>query len=182
MSVVPSTVDTLADYAEELLAAAVLALATTSSGVPPRQGVVPAPPAIDCEQVTVHIDMLGNDSVSPSSPPTQVSHQFATGLLIITTLVVTVARCVPSVKTKAGTIQVPTGPQLTAASRKINQDAWAVFNTIVTMKDRGDLFNGRCRGMYVSPAVPIESAGGYAGWQIIVRPQIDGYDGAAPPL
>lgn len=169
----PSTVTTLQEFATDLLAAAEDAVATTSGGAIEGK-ITPGEPALDCcPWLSVHVASLGAELTAPSTPATAPGHRNrAPGMLMLASLIVTVARCNPS-PTSSG--QTPTAAQLTAAALQVNEDLWAIWNEIYQRDAAGDLFNGSCPAMYLDPAVPLAPSGGCVGWTIQVRPAINGY-------
>lgn len=176
MSVVESDVTTLNAYAHELLTACEQALVTTVGGIPARSCVSPGVPPIDCEQLTVHVLTVFPEVTSPTDPGTAQGHLLTTtGMLILAGFVVTVARCVPVAKENAQFIELPTVAELNAVSAMINQDLWAIWNRVSTMNEEGTIFGGRCKALYYRAAVPLDTAGGFAGWTLQFASSIDGY-------
>jgi hypothetical protein len=171
-------VRTLSDYAAELLVACETALATTDGGFDKfRSYVSPGAPALDCcPQLTVHVGGLSLDQTSPTTPVTAPGHKLTTtGQLILATLVITVARCVPLSEENRQIITLPTPASLTAVADLIDQDIWAIWNTVANMARAGELFGGRCPALYFDPPVPLTTEGGCAGWTMSVRAAISGY-------
>lgn len=164
----------LADYAEELLALANAALATTDAGEIPRAFVAPAAPALDCcPQLTVHVQSILLENTSPTSPVTAPGHRLVTtGAVFLASLVVTVVRCIP---VSEGHSPIPTAAAQQAAALTLDTDLWAIWNAIATAKRAGTLFGGRCPALYLDPPSPQLAEGACAGWVIPIRAAIPGY-------
>lgn len=176
MTVVPSDVTTLGTYAQELLAACEDALATTVGGVPDRSFVSAGLPALDCcPQLTVHVQGVTAELTSPALP-TDAGHRVNFGMLILTRMVVTIARCAPTVEFAGDTIVPPSAAELTASALEVDQDMWAIWNKLYTIKAEGNIFNGACSALYFDGGTPLDTEGGCAGWTFEVRAAIDGYD------
>jgi hypothetical protein len=169
-----SSVTTVYDWAAELLAVAETALATTSGGVPARSYVTFAVPVLDCpEQLTVDVRMIGNDTVSPQSPRQAQGHLTQYGHLVpVATFTITATRCVPTVGQDG---LLPLVTDLQAAARLIDQDGWAIFNTLTQVIQAGSLWGGRCTTIQRLNGVPVAGQGGTAGWTFSLTPMIDGY-------
>ena len=164
--------DDLFALAEEYLDLCVVAL-EAAQGAPPRRYVSPGPPAWDCELVAVHV---GGPVVAPtSSGPGALAegHRLqATGQVNIIDLVATILRCVPVMKADGS---APVASSVTDASRVTLSDLWTIWNHIAHGRREGTLFDGKCRDVTMDPAVTLAPAGGFAGWQVSVRVQLDGY-------
>lgn len=174
MSVVPATIDELVGYSTQLLAVAVEALESTPAGCPARRLVAPSTPAIDCELVAVVVDTITTEPIQPNTPPTAVGHQFLTGYLVMAVMTITWARCTAQPVGR----RLPTAAEISAKATELNRDVWAVWNTIATRAAAGSLFQGACSPLYIEDPVPLEEAGGFAGWNLTIRARINGYSGA----
>lgn len=170
-----STVTTLYDFATELLAEAVAALATTAAGAPASQFVSYALPSLDCpEQLTVDVRAVGHDSNRPTAPGQARGHLTQYGHVTnLGTFVVTMTRCVPVVDGMNG--QLPPPAEIQAAAGVILEDGWAFWNHMTSIIKAGTLWGGRCTTIYRDPGVPVQGQGGSAGWAFSMRPVIDGY-------
>lgn len=173
-------VQTLHDYAVELLEACNEALATTPAGAIERAFVAPGTPALDCcPQLTVNVAGLGLENTSPTTPVTAPAHRLTTtGQFILASFQVTVARCVHISEDNAQAIMLPSPGELTEDAKVINADIWAMWNAVAAKVAAGELFGGRCKAIYFDPPTPLETAGGCGGWIWMLRPSIDGYIGA----
>lgn len=143
----------LPDAALETLAAATSAL----DNPPLRVGVVLDAPAIDCDQLTVHIASL--ELVLP-----QEQTPFASAAMrpraTMATFIVTLAECVPTgAKPKIERIQ--------EAALKIQTHAAAVWFALAVHD-----FGG-CRAYSLGQALPLPESGGYAGFLIPVTVQVE---------
>lgn len=166
-----SDVTTPMDFAEELLAAAVAALNTTAAGAPARQAVVPPMPVIDCEQVVVYVPGFVIESTTPGG--LAAAHKTQMGLRMnMQTLAVQVVRCVPVPDARGNP---PSAAALQTSASAILQDGWAMWNHFSVLIRTGGLFNGKCAALYVDSGVPVPAQGGFGGWTMTVRAQIDGY-------
>lgn len=140
------------DAAQEVLATATAALAEP----PANRGVVLSEPAIDCDLLTVHLGSLEmlvpeEGPLAPMSPRPRVS---------MVTLVVTLAECVAA------------GDQVDVATTEIDAlrlaaHAWAIWRALASHD-----FGG-CSAVSLGPALPLPEEGGYAGWLIPVRLQVE---------
>lgn len=169
-----NSVTTLYDFAEELLAESVLALTTTTAGSPTRAYVAASLPALDCcPQLTVHVQGLALEGTSPVSPGPVVGFRTQLGQVNLATLLVTIVRCSPQ----------PTGGDLTPPDAAANatfaatvlEDLWALWNWITNIIRDGTLFEGKCMGVYLDGATPIDDQGGCGGWTFTIRTSIQGY-------
>jgi hypothetical protein len=173
-----SDVTTLDQFAHELLTHANNALATTEAGAINRAFVSPTLPALDCcPQLTVDVRSLGVEMTAPIAPVPTAGHRVGgpQPFLILATLVITVVRCTPIVTEN----ELPSIAKMEKTSKETNQDLWAIWNAIATLKRDGQLFGGSCPALYLDPPVPLVAQGSCVGWVIQVRPAIDGYQSAA---
>lgn len=168
-----NTVSTLNEFAQELLAEAESALATTSGGVPGRSYVALQQPAFDCcPMLTVHVSGMGLENTSPVAPSPVLGHRPQMGLLNLATFVITVVRCTP--QPTGGQLTPPQVAALQVASAEVQQDLWAIWNRL-TYRFADGMFEGRCFAVYLESAIPVNEAGMCAGWLITVRTAIQGY-------
>jgi hypothetical protein len=169
-------VQTLHDYAVELLEACSEAVATTVGGPIERALVAAGSPALDCcDQLVVNVAGLSLENTSPTTPVTAPSHRLTTtGQFILAAYQVTVTRCVTVVDDDQGVL-IPTPAELTADAQKVNEDIWAIWNVVAAKCLAGELFGGRCKAVYFDPPVPLDTSGGCGGWVWLIRPSIDGY-------
>lgn len=165
------------DAASEYLEACKAALDATPYGAPPRSYVSPGVPAWDCVQVTVHVGgPTGGAMVadtSPISPSLAPGHRIVVSSEVdIVTLTATVVRCVPSMTEDA---DFPAASSLDSSSAETLSDLWAIWNYVKQQKRADALFPPRTREMVLDPAVTLPEMGGFGGWQIPIRVQLDGY-------
>ena len=116
------------------------------------------------------------ENTAPTAPVTAPGHRFAsTGMLFLSTLIVTVVRCVPIGEDNAQAFTIPAPDSLTAVALEIDEDLWAIWNTVANMAAADELFDGRCAALYFDPPVPMPTEGGCGGWTIPFRAAIGGY-------
>lgn len=159
----------LHDLAADVLKACEQILDVTN-GAPERAYVSHGLPALDCDpcdQLAVNVTNIGeapSTAADPLSPGVRKSRVNLTGLAV------TIARCYPTVDSRG---RAPTADALTAASRDLNADAWALWNGL--WRQRGDLF-AACDLVLFDGMVPISPEGGCAGWLLQIRFELGGYD------
>lgn len=151
---------------QALLDAVVGILETTAAGVPPSQFLTVARPAFDCEFVAVQLSRLTDDSTSPGGLPSKRRNVF--GNVPLPTLDIFVVRCTTPLLNG----QLPTDEAKTETALMIQEDAWALWNGLRDMQN--ELFDG-CIGAYFDYGIPIAERGGFVGWQMTIRPAVEGY-------
>jgi hypothetical protein len=165
--------------AEELLAACVESLdtiplfASDLAGAPARAFLSPGIPVWDCcEQLTVHVDGVGENATSPAGLATGRRHVH--GRINLPGLITTVTRCVPVV---GGTQMdaLPSIESMNAAARQINADGWALWNHIYNMLQQ-EVLLARCHEVYWEGLRAVAPSGGCGGWVLTLRVQLDGYE------
>jgi hypothetical protein len=134
----------------------------TLLGAPLRQATSPGPPPNDCEQITVHANVLTEANVSSWASRENLVQ-----------LVVTVYRCVPS---PLSSMKAPKVASIERAAAQTNADAWALWNHLWNMIRAGCLLR-RCRPVTMS-ARALPQQGGYGGWQLTLGAKLDGYEEA----
>ncbi len=164
----------LFDCAAEWLAACNAVLALTDAGPIDRAYVSPGPPSWDCcPQLTVHAGYVMADT-QPLAPFLMAGHRAdVTGGVIIVPLVCTVIRCCPVFEENG---DPPSGPEYEAVAAKVTADAWSILNFTWNQYRDGLLFAPACdRELFLDPGVPLQPAGGCAGFQIQVRVTLFGF-------
>jgi hypothetical protein len=165
---------------EELLEACAAAVASKPGGAITRVYVSPGAPAFDCEQITVHAGGPTIGDTMPLQPPLQPGHRLqTTGQVNLVQLTATVLRCVPTLEEDGGNVFLPDPGAMESAALFTLADVWAVCSYIKTKFNAGELFNGplgRTRELFIDPALPVPTSGGFGGWQITIRVQLDGYN------
>lgn len=159
----------LHDLAADVLEAAVEILNSENAGAPDRAYVSHGPPALDCEQITVHVTNVGEavtQTVDPLTPGVRKNRVNLTGLMV------TVVRCYPTVDERG---RPPKVDALNQAAALLNADAWALWNGLWRM--RGDLF-ADCDLVFFDGVAPIVPQGGFAGWILQTRFELGGYQPA----
>lgn len=172
-----NSVTTLYDFAVELLDESIAALNTTTAGAPERAFVGVALPALDCcPQLSVHVQGLGLDNTSPTSPATVVgSRTPRDGQVNLASFWVTIVRCTP--QPSGGDLTPPSPSALQGASLTILEDLWALWNWLTNrIRTKPGLWEGKCMATYLDSAIPLDESGGCAGWQIPIRTSIQGYN------
>lgn len=163
----------LHDLCLEYLDACALALEDTPAGPPGRQAVSTGPPPLDCEQLIVYTAGPAVADTSPLQPALAPGHRAANqGMVNLVFLVASVIRCVPGIDDYAN---FPSGDEITAAALQTNADLWAIWNHIARRKRDATLFAPKEREMFMDPAVTIAQGGGFGGWIVQIRVQLDGY-------
>lgn len=167
---------TLYGMARELLEAAAAGLATTTAGAPARQYVSIASPAYDCEQLTVH---YATAVKAPFNPAAGFGlHRIAGGSVNVVQFDVTVLRCVP---VQDGT-KPPTPAALEAAALVHGIDGWTLWNWLQSrLRDDSLWALWPCGELAMSPMIPINPQGGFAGTVISFQARVDGFDFPVPP-
>lgn len=165
-----STVDSLYQAGADLLAACVAALDLTTARAPERAYVSDGPVALDCEQVTVHFANLAQADTSPSAPVLQPARRLLGASLAVLGMVITATRCVPVVSNEG---RPPTVAAIQESALVVAQDVWALWNHLHQQIRDGSLFPG-CQGVYIDPALPINTSGGVGGWTLTVRVPMEG--------
>lgn len=163
----------LHDLCLELLDCCALALEDTPAGPPGRQIVSTGPPPWDCEQLTVFTGGPAVGDTYPLQPALSPGHRAANqGMVNLIVLVVTVIRCVPVIDEYGG---LPSADEITAAAAQTNADLWAIWNHVARRKRDATLFAPKEREMFMDPAVTLTTNGGFGGWNIQLRVELDGY-------
>lgn len=177
---VASTVDTLYDLAAELLGFCAAALDTLPAGAPARQYVAIGPPALDCEQLTVHVFQVGEATTSPLTPALErFERAVKTPRVNLVFMVVTIARdCYPG-PTGKNANRPPEPADLNAAARTISADGWLLWNVLPAALRAGELW-GSCNLTGWEPLQPIPPSGLIAGWTFPLQVKIDGFAPALP--
>lgn len=167
----------LFDLCVEYLDAAAAGVATTDAGALNRVYVSPGVPAFDCEQLTVHAGGPAEGDTLPLQPPVQPGFRdLGVGSLHLINLTATVVRCIANPQGKQPVI--PTAAQLHASAKKVNDDVWAIWNYVRAKHRAGQIFtrpDGQGRPLIFDPAVAVATSGGFAGFQVQIRVQLDGY-------
>jgi hypothetical protein len=170
MSVVPSTVETLSDYADQVLTVAFNSLNTTTAGAPDRVYVAPAPPAFDCcPMLSVVVASLQEDNTSPVVPSPVVARRTHFGNIIIVDYQIWAIRCAPVMDGD----NLPTPAQIAASALEVQEDGWALWNGFRHAILNEEIFE-HCLGAYFDGGLPIAEQGGCVGWLFSIRASIPG--------
>jgi hypothetical protein len=171
MSIVPSTVDTLSQYAETLLGICEDALATTDAGAPSNVYMDASIPALDCcPELCVVALPLGEDTTSPLAPTPETALRTTFGNVILATYAIFATRCA-AVPQKNG--QPPTPAEKSAVARMVQQDGWALWNGVRHAVANGEIFD-TCTGVYFDGVRILNAQGGCVGVIMTVRAMIPG--------
>lgn len=171
MTITPSDVHTLGDYASDLLTVSIAALATTDSGAPVEAFVSAiAPPTFDCcPMLAVAVTGLAEAPTKPGSPAESVARRTTYGNIILAGYGIWALRCAPTVDGR----QLPTMAQKVASADEVEQDGWALWNGIRHAVANGELFE-TCTGVHFDGGQPITEQGGCVGWVFRLRAMIPG--------
>jgi hypothetical protein len=167
--------------AQELLAAAAVALEDAPAGPITRKLISQSAPVFDCApQLSVHAGGPSIADTYPLQPPLQPMQRIVTaGLVDLVVMTITVTRCVSTLGEEGQDILLPTPEALTADSEACYGDLWAIWNHLVKEHREGNLFQSlsKRREFALEPAQPLNNGGGVGGWEIPVRFQLPGYGG-----
>lgn len=168
----PSTVDSLGVMLEDLLTAAVAALATTGKGAPELQYLSPGLPIEDfgCDQVIVFSALIGEEMTQPITPIPATGRRYARGRVNLPTLGIHVARCM----TVTPPVRPADIPKITADALAHCQDGWALWNGITAALRAGTLFGGTCDDVHMDGLRARDPSGGLYGWTMTMRPELPG--------
>lgn len=171
-----SDVATLNSYAEEILAVAADAVATTIGGPIDRAFVSTTRPALDCcPQLTVDLRSFVVEQLSPSTPVAAAGQRSKLRIVYVAGYVVTVVRCSTAADVSQGGLPA-TGP-IAALALETSEDLWAVWNAVRQKWNDGSGFlDGNCKDLYPDPPTPVNQEGGCVGWELPFRVWVDGYD------
>ena len=168
--------------ADEILQACIAALDTiplddpTLDGAPDRAFISPSFGPIECcpggGQLTVHVDLTQD---APAAPGLKMGRLQA-GKVTHVVFVISIARCVRD--SRQGTTSALEEPlraeDQSATSRQTDSDVWALVNYLYALWQSGDLFT-LCGEVFFEGARPIPQSGGCAGWTMVVRASLNGY-------
>ena len=161
----------LYDAANELLVACQTVLATTAAGSPDRAYVSPGVPAFECDQLTVHAPLLGEEFTSPLNPAAASGHRDRYQRVNLATLVVTLVRCAPTSQDGGKAAETP---DLDALAVTLLTDGWALWNGIMQLIREGVLFSA-CREKHFDSAAALPLQGNVGGWTLTFRIHIPGF-------
>lgn len=168
-----ASIDALYDLADAFLAASIVALEQTAAGPPTRAYVSPGQAAIDCEQLTVHVQTLSESPFQTGNGAEARSKAINRGGLAKATLVIQVARCVPVPEVRNGKPIFPAPADLDAAARMIDQDGWALWLGLNYALKHGTLMEV-CAGAERLGGEKLIPQGGFGGWLFTYRVPLEG--------
>ncbi len=165
------------DASQRLLEVSTETLATLVAhglrGAPARRYVAAGLPAFDCEQLVVWTQGLSEELTNPLAPqPATGSRPKARGRINLVNFEVSVVRCIATLSGN----QVPTVDQEEAGAEQILADGWALWNRLFGLAMRNELFGGDvCQVRRMQSSHPVDPAGGFGGWNIVIQTEVDGY-------
>lgn len=167
----------------DLLDFCALALDVLPAGAPERRYVSFGLPALDCEQLTVHVFGVRKDETAYSGSPDPGSLRrkgHPLPAINMLDLVITIAReCYPGPVGPAGGNSVPDVPDLVEASQMLHADGWQLWNAVNDAVRAGVLY-GACQFVSLLPMQPLGPEGNFAGWTLPVSVNLDGFDPSPP--
>jgi hypothetical protein len=170
-----ATITDLHDLCVEFLSACEEALATVPGagagflGVPDRSYVHPGIPAADCEQLTVHVEQIIDANTGLGGLESGTRHRSARMPQPI--LVATLFRCVPGPDNNG---DPPAAADLESAAQQLHADGWALHNVLFNKVRDGTLLE-ICSNVVWEGLRRYGPQGGFGGWTLVVRPELDGY-------
>lgn len=165
LSVPASTVTSLTELAQAVLATAEDCLATTAAGIPERSFITPAPAAWDCcPFLTILVSRLGEETTSPFSPPAALGHRVQFGRINLVTFVVTVVRCAPD-SIDADEIEI--------VAAQVQEDGWSLWCGFYDAI-RDGRFRDQCSVVHFDFGRAINQQGGCVGWEFVFRAELGG--------
>lgn len=164
----------LYDLAAEWLVCCEAAVATAYGGAISYAYVSPGPPPLDCEELVVWAGGPAEANTAPLSPPLAPGFRDTVqGAVHLINLTCTVVRCVPGLNEHG---RLPSVAELEDTARQTLGDVWAIWNETRQRHRGGTLFaSNYARELFLEPAFPIPPDGGFAGWQVPIRVQLNGY-------
>lgn len=165
----------LYDTASVLLDFCTVALDELPWGAPDRRFVSVGYPAVDCAMLGVWILPIAPGAFDPSQAPGdpfRQGHPYV--VLDFVTYQIQVWRCWPSTPGGKMIPKAPKPADYDAATAILYGDAWQLYNAIRAGTNQG-LFGGPCKLIRVDQGTPIQPDGGFAGWNLTVTAQLDGY-------
>lgn len=170
MSVAPSTIATLSDYADDVLVVAINALNTTTAGAPDRAYVSPAIPTFDCcPALLVNVAALGEANTSPTTPSQAPARRSWWGNIILATYQIWAIRCAPVIEEGV----LPSPSEIAASALEVQEDGWALWNGFRHAILDDEIFT-HCLGAHFLGGAPIPEQGGCVGWLFQIRAHIPG--------
>lgn len=183
-SVIMADATDLQAFAIALLDAAAEALDTlpgfdtTLDGAPDRQFVSPGRPALEgCDQLTVHVESAQPADTFPGG--LAAGKRVKTGQINHVVFIITAVRCVVDSrpKNKTGVLLNPyPAADLTATAQQTNADAWALWNHLFNMAMASLSPFSLCKEVFFDAMRALPEEGARAGWILVLRVQLDGYE------
>lgn len=174
MVVVPSSLATLGQYAQEVLDVSEDSLDGTLGGIPDRIFRSPADPAFDCcpeqSQLSVHVERLYEEALEPSGNGDGQALRANLGSVIKAIYTIVVVRCAPMMDSNGNP---PSPAEIDAVAEVVEMDGWALWNGLRHAYLNGLIFE-HCSGVTFDDGVPINEQGGCVGWLFTIRAMIPG--------
>lgn len=167
-----TTVESLTDYADELLELAAAALVDTEGGEIDRAGLTAGAPSFDCEQITVEVLSLGDASMTTFSSLGAGSRHTHGAVNLIGFRITVVRECIATIGENG---EIPTIAEMRVDAVVVHQDVWAIWSRIRSTMAAGALFGGRCSKLFFDGARSLPIEGMTAGWTIDFRVNIPGF-------
>lgn len=165
-----STIGTLGEFADQVLAVAAASLEHTDAGVPPRVYVSPTdPPTFDCcPFLAVSVTSLRERDTEPLTSGGDQKRNTVGAVNMVTYSVWAVRCAVPWEPPVA-----PSVGELAASANEVLQDGWALWNGMRSAIRQGDIFT-LCQGARLIGGDPVEEQGGCVGWVFTLEAMIEG--------
>lgn len=164
---------------KQFLDACVKSLVDVGITPPGYQAIWTGLPAFDCvPALSVHLGGPHVGDTYPLQPPLQPMQRIATtGQVNLLAMTCTIIRCWPVAEQQQQSLLLPSTQEITDASEETYNDLWAIWNGLKNQHRLGTLFQTRSgrREFLLDPAVPVNTSGGAAGWQIPIQVQLGGY-------
>lgn len=167
------TVGDLHEKAVAFLDAAVAALDWTDAGPPVRAYVNAGMPAMDCEQLVVWVEALGESLFRAGAGAESRAKAINRGGLAKATVRLQVIRCVPQPKLAGARLTWPDPTDLQAAAATIDADGWAIWLGLNDALKHGAL-SAECAGAERLGAEKLLPQGGFGGWNFAWRVPLEG--------
>lgn len=172
-AIVPATLTTWYEYAEELKAALVTAIGETADAPEDLRSYIDweRPMLLpDCDQLVVSGLNVGQSSTI--GQPSQSGVRHIHGAVNLVGFLVTIARaCAPTFDDHGNP---PAEAAISAAAKLMFDTTWAIWTRIYQLKRADTLFEGKARELYMDGGRALETTGGLLRAEIEIRAEIYG--------
>lgn len=187
MTAGPTSVDALYQIAYQFLQAVVAAMTSTDAGAPARAYVYPDQSPefyTECSQAAVSVPGLDEGGTSPTTPTEVTARRFHFGRINYVAMTGYAVRCVSFSEGDQEPFQPLSDATLNAQARAMQQDGWALWQTVTKLLQDDLLFEGLCSNTHFDLGRPVRPLGGLAGWSFTIKTQLSGYipDLVWPPV